>query len=506
MLDIRGDTPMKVYKLALVAILLFCFPRFLRAQNLFLKKIDICSTESYCMDCGDPKATCGQFALDYISSLLNHKYIFKDNASGTLSFQVLVDSTGFSCVLSHSDTSTNQLTIDLIRYLNGSIWRPAVENGKRVNSSVNVVFNISKGKLSGHMQRLDLSELKPAGPPVIYNKVYTYRNESLGNYDFRVWTKYNSPLPDNVGQNCVVDKSNILWYATARGLTRFDGVTFDPVNEYNSPLLAETAVHDLAVDKDNNKWIYAYNSIYMYTKGNWQIIDFKKFMLNGVYRILNSRGGELLFPTKNGLVVQRGTRIVLLNKKTFRQMPSNNVYYAYYDSRKRLWIGTAAGTIMVDRDFFVTDFKTPGSPLKDVYITGATEDENGNIYFSMKACKAAGDDNDKEGIAMLRPDGKWAHFTDKNSGLPSNQVNSLLYDRFEHVLWIATNQSGLVRFSVKDGWENYNNSNSPVPGFEIHQLAQDNNGAIYAATANGMLRIQKKEGAGIIGQLQPASK
>jgi ligand-binding sensor domain-containing protein len=85
-------------------------------------------------------------------------------------------------------------------------------------------------------------------------------------------------------------------------------------------------------------------------------------------------------------------------------------------------------------------------------------------------------------------------------------VNSLLYDRFEHVLWIATNQSGLVRFSLKDGWENYNNSNSPVPGFEIHQLAQDNKGTIYAATANGMLRIQKKEGAGIIGQLQPVSK
>jgi len=465
----------------------------LRAQNLFLEKIDICGSATYCMDCGETKATCGQFTLDYIANLINHKYIFKDSGSGSISFQVLVDSTGFSCVLSHSDTTRSQLTIDLIRYLNGCIWKPAIENGKRVNSSVNVVFSITKGKVAGRMDRMDLSELKPPGNPIVYNRSYTYENSSLKNYDFTVWTKYNSPLPDNIGQICVMDRSGLLWYGTAHGLTRFNGTTFDPVNEFNSPLISETAVRDIAVDKDNNKWIYAYNSIYKYNAGNWQVIDFKKFLLSGVYHILNSRGGELLFTTKNGLVVQRGNRIVLLNKKTFKQMPSNNVFFAYYDSHKRLWIGTAGGTIMVDRDFFVTDFKTQGSPLKDVCITGATEDEKGNLYFSMQAIKPNGDDDDKEGIAMLRADGKWFHYNDKNSGMPSNQVNNMLYDRFDHVLWIATSKSGLVRYNLNGGWENYHNNNSPLPGFEIHQLAQDAKGIIYAATANGMLRIRKQE-------------
>jgi len=93
---------------------------------------------------------------------------------------------------------------------------------------------------------------------------------------------------------------------------------------------------------------------------------------------------------------------------------------------------------------------------------------------------------------VLTKDGKWFHYNDKNSGMPSNHVNSLLYDKLEHVLWISTHESGLVRFDLKDGWENYNNINSAVPGFDIYQMAQDSKGNIYAATVNGLLRIRKK--------------
>jgi ligand-binding sensor domain-containing protein len=68
----------------------------------------------------------------------------------------------------------------------------------------------------------------------------------------------------------------------------------------------------------------------------------------------------------------------------------------------------------------------------------------------------------------------------------------MLYDKFEHVLWLGTDQSGIVRFNLRDGWENYHNNNSPAPGYIINQLVQDSKGVIYATTANGLLRIRKK--------------
>lgn len=481
----------QIRKLSLVCLFIFFFPAILFAQNIFLEKIDICHATGYCIDCGDPKATCDQFTLDYISDQINRKYILKE-ANGSISFQVLVEASGFSCVLSHTDITNSPLTQELIRYLNGNIWRPAKENGKPVSSSVIVQFRIASGVMSARMQRIDLTQLKPPGDPVIYNKQFVYSNPSLKNYEFTTWTKYNSPLPDNISQSSAVDAAGILWYATAHGLTRFDGTIFNPVNEYNSPFTAETSVRDVTVDKDNNKWVYINNTIYKYTDAGWQIYDFKNFIASGVTRILNSRNRELLFTTKNGLVVIRKDKVVVLNKKSIPLLPSNNVYYAYVDSRKRLWMGTEKGTIMIDRGFIVTTFNNTNTPLNGVYISGAVEDENGNLYFSLVSCnKVEGDDN-KEGIAVLKADGSWIRYNDENSGMPSNHVNNILYDKFEHVLWIATEQSGLVRFDLQNGWENYHNNNSQLPGYTINQLVQDSKGVIYASTANGLVRIRKK--------------
>ncbi|WP_429397861.1 ligand-binding sensor domain-containing protein [Mucilaginibacter lappiensis] len=443
------------------------------------------------MDCGDPKATCAQFTLDYITDRINRKYLLKD-VNLSITFQVLVEPSGFSCVLSHTDVTNSPLTAELIRYLNGNIWKPAIENGKPVAASVNVIFRIVNGNISAQMQRMDLAQLKPPGDPVIYNEKAVYNNPSLKNYEFTVWTKYNSPLPDNIAQSFAIDKTDLLWYATARGLTRFDGKTFNPVNEFNSPFTAETAVRDITVDKDNNKWVYINNTIYKCTDAGWQVYDFKKFIKSGITHILNSSNGKLIFTTKDGLVVVRNDKVVLLNKKTIPLLPSNNVLYAYVDSRNRLWIGTSKGSIMIDRDFFVTTFNTSDTPLKNVCISGAVEDEKGNLYFSLIGINKVEGDNDKEGVAVLKTNGNWIHYNDKNSGMPSNRVNNILYDKFEHVLWIGTDQSGLVRFNLKDGWENYHNNNSAAPGYTIYQLVQDSKGVIYATTANGLLRIRKK--------------
>lgn len=485
--------PTPICKLSLIVLFIFFLPAALPAQNLFLEKVEACNTSNYCMDCGDPKATCDQIILDNICERSMRKYILKD-VSGSIAFQVLVESTGFGCVLSHTDITNSPLTADLIRYLNGFLWKPALVNGKPVTASVNVIFRLAGGKMSSQIQRMDLTELKPPGDPVIYNKNAVYTNPSLKNYDFTVWTKYNSPLPDNISQSCAVDKSDILWYATARGLTRFDGKFFNPVNEFNSPFTAETTMGDITVDKDNNKWVYVDGKIYKCTGVLWQVYDFQKFISSGVTHILNSSNGKLLFTTKDGLVAIRNDKVVLLNKKNIPRLPSNDISYAYVDGRNRLWIGTSKGSIMIDKDFFVTTFNTSDTPLKNMCISGAVEDEKGNLYFSLIDCDKVSTDSDKEGIAVLKTGGNWLHYNDKNSGMPSNHVNNILYDKFEHVLWIGTDQSGLVRFNLKDGWENYHNNNSTAPGYTIYQLVQDSKGVIYVTTANGLLRIRRKDG------------
>ncbi len=484
---------MKPCRLLLIFVFNICLSAGLFAQNLYSEKMNVCNMTNYCMDCGNPKATCDEYTLDYISDKINRRYIF-GNAFGEISFQVLVDSTGFSCVLSHTDVAHTTLSADLIRFLNGCKWTPAIVNGKPVCASVNVVFTLSNGRISGRMQRMDLAELVPAGNPTIYNKQYQYFNPSLNSYDFTVWTKYNSQLPDNVGQSCVVDKTDFVWYSTAKGLARFDGRTFMAVNETNSPFTSTTAVHDIAVDKNNNVWMYANKAIYMYSNKNnkWQLFDSTHVSIAAGYHIIVNPAGEIFFTNKKGLLIFRDDKMRLIDRQAVEQLPSNDVFYAYFDTRERLWIGTTRGSIMIDKKQKVTAFNSSNTPLKDICITGVTEDEHGNMYFSLHDYKKTDPDNDNEGIAVMSADGKWAHYNDKNSGMPANQVNNIFYDKFEHVLWVGTHQAGLVRFDLKNGWENYHNNNSMIPGFDIYQIAQDSKGVIYAATANGMIRITKK--------------
>jgi ligand-binding sensor domain-containing protein len=176
-----------------------------------------------------------------------------------------------------------------------------------------------------------------------------------------------------------------------------------------------------------------------------------------------------------------------------KELPSNRINYAYRDKQRRLWIGTYGGTIMIDTNQQVTTFNQSETPLQQICITRVVEDEAGNLYFSLYDYAVSKERHrPKEGLAILSKDGNWLHLSDDNSGLPSNHINSLLFDRFEKVLWIGTNESGLVRYDLKNGWENYHNENSKVPSSYIFDLSQDAKGNIYASTYYGMMRISRK--------------
>jgi hypothetical protein len=483
---------MKVRSLLLVFLFSLLLSNGLFAQNIYPEKIDVLVLPKFCMDCGAPKANCDSFVLGNICDRINRRYNFAKGA-GNISFQVLVKSTGISCVLSHSDVTHSPLTAELVIALNTCIWTPAQQEGIPVNSSVNVMFTIGNGKITAQMERMDLTDLGAPGNATVYNKDYKYNNQSINKYNLTVFTRYNSPLPDNRSLAALVDKSDILWYGSSQGLTRFDGQKFNPVNETNSPLTGTTAVHTIALDKENNKWMYANKAVYMASDSGWRVFDSVHLGIPRPYRIVTTHTGEIFFPNSKGLLIVRNGKVRLIDKSVVFQLPSNNVYYAYYDSKERLWIGTARGSIMIDKKQNVTDFNGLKTPLNNMCITNIQEDEHGNMYFSLYAAKKApADDIEEEGIAVMSSGGHWEHYNDKNSGMPANHVNAILYDKFEHCLWVGTRLAGLVRFDLKEGWENYHNNNSTLPGYDISQIVQDSKGVLYVSTANGLVMFTKK--------------
>ncbi len=415
--------------------------------------------------------------------------------------QVLVDSKGRACVLSHTDQSNNLITLKIIEELNKfKKWTPAIQDGKKEEkTSINLIFTINNNKISAQIERVDMNAFKKAfdkpKSPEIFNKNYTYKNENLNNYKITVWNSDNSSLPNNMNDNITIDKNGLIWLTVDEGLVTFDGKEFKNAEQNITDKGNFFAYYALATDNNNVKWVYGKKNIYSYDNTKWTKYDSSEIGIDGAYEIINNAGtGEVFFCSDEGLTIYKDGQWTNINQSKFKDLPSNRVNFAKRDSKNRIWIGTFSGTVMIDKENQITNFEKTTTVLKGKCITSMDEDENGNLYFSLYEFDRKEKDkvNNDEGIAILYADGTIKQFTTENSGMPYNHANCLLYDKVEKVLWISTDRAGLVRYDLKDGWENYHNENSDMPTSYISTMTFDDKGNLYLATRQGLVKVERK--------------
>lgn len=491
---------MRLLKSWFIGALFLVSPLFSLAQYQYKEVVFTAKVPNFCYNCGTPKATPDPEMFERISHAINRRYNLAASW-GSISYQVLVDTVGGCQVLSYNDASHSQLSREIIGYLNVFRWKPAKVGDRPVYASIDVTFTIGSGVITGRISDPmldDFSDNSLAHHPLIINKKYFYQNLSLPRYRLTVWNKNNSTLPDNVSQCNAVDRTGTLWYTTGHGIISFANGTFKTVPQVSTP-----GITSLAIDATDVKWMYSGSAVYRNAGASWQKYDLPKLGFTSVNNITAPRTGEVIFATKKGLLIIKNEQFTLVNKQRFSKLPTNEIQFAYYDKRGRLWLGTNQGSVLIDKARKTTVFNGLASPLNNTCITDATEDPAGNVYFALKSIRPYGKDSegnplmesDAEGIAVYTADGKWLHYNDKNSGLPSNDINSLLYDRFDKVLWVGTHRSGLVRFNPRNYiWENYHNENSAVPDYDIYQMSQDLKGNIYVSTYRGLLVISKRIG------------
>jgi len=472
----------------------------LKAQNLFPYKLENCVSDVFCLDCGDEKAGFEASGFEKLILDLNSSNNYH-GISGKIMVQVIIDSLGNGCVLSHTDKSNNPITQNIVKKFNEFRgWTPAKTKGKiEGRTSVNLSVQIKNGVLSASIERVDqkafVRSFDHPTDPEIYNKDYVYKNENLKNYTISNWNSQNSNLPNNSDDHIAIDKNNTIWLTVDEGLVKFDGRSF--VNAEQNITSKGDYFNYFALARDNNniKWIFAKDNIYSYDDHKWTIYDPNVIGTDGAYEIINNeKTGEVFFCSDKGLTIFKNGTWKTLNKDSVKALPSNRVTFAKRDSKNRIWIGTFSGSVLIDENGKATNFNNTQTVLKGKCITSMDEDEKGNIYFGLYEFDRKDKTliNNDEGIAIFSPNGKMEQFTTSNSGMPFNHVTRVLYDKTEKVLWIATDRAGLVRYDLKGGWENYHNKNSDIPTSYISDMAFDNDGILYLATRQGLVRVKRK--------------
>tara|TARA_R110000868_G_scaffold157714_1_gene385120 strand:+ start:79 stop:1545 length:1467 start_codon:yes stop_codon:yes gene_type:complete len=482
-----------------IFILLTVFSLNLNAQNLFPVKLDNCITSKFCLDCGDIKAGYVEKDFKKLEDRLN-KSLNLSGISGSIKLQVLVDSKGKGCVLSHTDQSKSPISFKIIEELNKfNRWTPAIKDDvKQEKSSITLVFTIKDNNISGQIERVDMNAFKKSfdrpNSPEIFNKDYVYKNENLDNYKITVWNSKNSNLPNNMNDHISVDKNGLIWLTTDQGLVTFNGTEFQNAEQEITDKGKYFRYYGIATDNSNTKWFFATGNIYSFYD-TWTKYEESEIGIKSGYKIINNPNtNEVFFTSDKGFTILKNGKWSLINQDNTPELPSNRVSFAKRDSKNRIWIGTYSGSLMIDEKNHVTSFENSESVLKGKCITSMDEDENGNIYFTLYEFdrKDKQKVNNDEGIAIRYSDGTFKQFTTENSGMPFNHANCVLYDKKEKVLWISTDRAGLVRFDLNDSWENYHNENSDIPTSYISTMTFDKEGNLYLATRQGLVKIERK--------------
>lgn len=335
-------------------------------------------------------------------------------------------------------------------------------------------------------------------------------------------------IRDNLPSNGIISitqtPDGFLWIATAKGLTRFDGLTFQtiPFLETVSDKKKETFPEVLYVDRGGIMWIgssagltrYDYQSRAFNTftaaqgmtsdrirlinedmKGNIWIsfdVSYINRLTAGSFTPFNSSNGlggrkiNAIVEDANGRILF-GTRengIFRFSNGRFIEFPIQGltsdylIITMYEDPAGDLWIGTSKGLFQVSHLKGTTRIYTTENGMSADYITNIIEDREKNLWVGTV-----------NGLCRMTrlADGGFSY----DCYLENNVITCLFIDR-EQSLWAGTYDSGLRRIkttrlsTVEIGGQH--------PAEIILSLGNHPAGEIWVGTLSGHLyRCQAKQ-------------
>ncbi|TES91691.1 MAG: hypothetical protein E3J87_07235 [Candidatus Cloacimonadota bacterium] len=238
-----------------------------------------------------------------------------------------------------------------------------------------------------------------------------------------------------------VDKQNNKWLGLWSSGAGNNIIKLSENGEWDSLTLPVSGVvGSQFIDSKGNKWFSNFKSSVcklLPDDSTWQVYDNENYLDHIVAFAEDTLVGNIYFgSTLRGISVLKADGTWL----KIGGLPSEQVYDLAFDRKGDLWVGSAAGAVVI-RDFSVIKHYTSttsglmGDNINDILI-----DWKGNKWFLV----------DSRGVSVLRYNGEWDSLT-VNDGLASDfimdDLDGLAYDIEKGYLWIAT-KNGISRYET----------------------------------------------------------
>jgi len=317
------------------------------------------------------------------------------------------------------------------------------------------------------------------------------------------WVQY---IPDGPGGNgfwdVVLDANGVLWCASAKGIFRYDGISWHNFSNATAPIPRDE-YRCVVVDNQNRVLVGSWG-------GGIAIIedhgDYLHFDLIDQNDGLSGADNDPTYPVVNRMTLDTSGNIWISNFVADNHRPlavlspdsvwqyfsttdgikSTKIWAIEVDRFNRVWVGTENSGIMV-LDHNDTPFdKSDDEPIDDDHSLTASDGlQSSNI-------RAIAEDHD--GVMWIgTPEGLNYWFEGEVSnwyGLISDDINTIEVDARNNK-WIGT--SGGISVMSSDGysWTHYTTENSPLASNNVQGFAFNNaTGQVYIATDNGLSLLE----------------
>jgi ligand-binding sensor domain-containing protein/signal transduction histidine kinase len=293
-------------------------------------------------------------------------------------------------------------------------------------------------------------------------------NRALSQYLRYQWTAEKG-FPGGQVNAFAQTPDGYLWIGTARGLYRFDGLTFLTAQQLDPASPPITGVLGLTTDADGNLWVRMQGSVLRYRDRAFE--DVMSDIAPGSFITVMSRamdGGVLLSNLMNGEI--------LYAKRGFKSLVSSQIFHTALvmsmaqTTDGKIWLGTRSdGLFYLNNGQIVSIAKG----LPDRKINALLPMKDGRLWI--------GSDN---GIVLWN--GTAISKSDVPPSLSHVQVSTLMQDRDANV-WVGTSR-GLLRLNAK-GESLLQEPNEQSVG-EITSLFEDREGNIWIGGTQGIERLR----------------
>ncbi len=341
-------------------------------------------------------------------------------------------------------------------------------------------------------------------------RLWLATNKGLACFDGVNWTIYNtenSDLPQNFIMDLEIDENDVLWLGLLdAGLMRFDGAAWRRYDLGQSPLPAGS-VFAIEVDNEQNVWLGGYSGLIKYDGTKWHKFGAEPGSPQSSLNCLEAdSAGSLWFGATGANPLGRydGTNFFVYDSTT-APFSREQVNVIYTGKQGNIWIGSSySGLYKFDGNDWIC-FNTDNSPLPSNMVYCLKEDPLGNLWIGTFCYGFYADDGSIvfwEGGLVKKHGDEWTVYNKDNSGLPFNSISDMEFAA-DGAMWIAARDDedvvggfyggGLTRYDGQN-WYSYNMDNSPLPGNTIFDMCIDKNDNLWLATFDsGLVKFDGAE-------------